>query len=126
MRTFTFILLAGMTLMLLGCGLSGGGQEAQEGEASAAETKTPAGTVAPPVETQPPASTVSPLVATETPTGTASPPVVAGDAYKHSRRRLSAAPVLYTGPTSLEERIFASPVIARVRLDSTVFNSRVR
>ena len=34
----------------------------------------------------------------------------------------SAAPVRYTGPTSLEERIFASPVIARVQLDSVVFN----
>ena len=28
------------------------------------------------------------------------------------------APPAYDGPTSLEERIFASPVIARVRLDS--------
>ena len=118
MRTFTFILLAGMTLMLLGCGLSGGGQEAQEGEASAAETKTPAGTVAPPVETQPPASTVSPLVATETPTGTASPPVEQ-ETPTSTEAPLSAAPVLYTGPTSLEERIFASPVIARARVDST-------
>ncbi len=30
----------------------------------------------------------------------------------------SAAPVGYSGPSSLEERIFKSPVIARVRLDS--------
>ena len=40
----------------------------------------------------------------ETPAGTPAP--------------LSAMPPLYTGPTSLEERILASPVIARVRLDS--------
>ncbi len=117
MRTFTFILLAGMTLMLLGCGLSGDGQEAQEGEASAVETKTPAGTVAAPVETQPPASTVSPLVATETPTGTVSPPAVTATP-SNTVAPLSAAPIAYRGSTSLEERIFASPVIARVQLDS--------
>ena len=70
MRPFSFILLAGMTLMLIGCGLFGGGEEAQEGEATPAVS-------------------------------------------------LSLAPVAYDGPTSLEERILAAPVIARVRLDST-------
>ena len=81
MRIVSLILLAGMTLMFLGCGSSGGGQEAQEGWSvapTAVETKTPIGTPAP----------------------------------------LPLAPPAYDGPTSLEERIFASPVIARVRLDS--------
>ena len=91
MRTVSLILLAGMTMMLLGCGLSGGGQEAREGGAPAVETKTPPGTVAAPA-------------VTATPSNTAAPAMV--------------APVGYDGPTSLEERIFASPVIARVRLDS--------
>ena len=51
------------------------------------------------------AGTGTPSVETDTPTRTAVP--------------ISAAPPAYDGPTSLEERIFASPVIARVRLDST-------
>ena len=68
--------MAGMAVMLLGCGLFDDGQEAAEGEGGAPPV---APGLAPPVGTQ---------------------------------------PVAYLGPTSLEERIFASPVIARVRLDS--------
>ena len=79
--------------MLLGCGLSGGGQEAQEGDG------------------------VEPVVASATPTGTAAPPLGSGTASS-TAAPLSSVPVLYTGPTSLEERILESPVIARVRLDS--------
>ncbi len=75
-------------------------------------TKTPVPTPAPeptppptPRPTPTPTGTETPAVALETPTGTGTPPI-------------SVAPPLYTGPTSLEERIFASPVIARVQLDS--------
>ena len=98
MRAFSFILLAGMTMLLIGCGLSGGEEEAQEGEATPAVLGTPIDTVGPSMVAE------TPTVATKTPIGTAAP--------------LSAAPPFYTGPTSLEERIFASPVIARVQLNS--------
>ena len=47
MRTATLILLTGVTMMLLGCGLFDSGQEAQEGGTAPAEFETPAGTVAP-------------------------------------------------------------------------------
>ena len=155
MRTATLILLTGVTMMLLGCGLSDGGQEAQEGGTAPAEFETPAGTlvspvvsetyvgtvappevserpavletptdtvgpsvvaetpaaletptatVASPMETKTPIGTEVPSVATKTPIGTAAP--------------LSVPPPPYDGPKSLEERIFESSVIARVRLDS--------
>ena len=104
MRTFSFILLAGMTLMLLACGLSDGGEEAQEGGTPTVETETPTSMVPPPVELATPTGTAAPPLGSGTPSGTATP--------------LSSAPVLYTGPTSLEERVLASPVIARVQLDS--------
>ena len=78
MRTFISILLAGMSVMLVGCGLLNGAQESQGGEARPVASETPPSTV--------------------TPTGGAS--------------------IAYLGPTSLQERILASPVIARVRLDS--------
>ena len=104
MRAFSFILLAGMTLMLLACGLSDGGEEAQEGGTPTVETETPTSMVPPPVELATPTGTAAPPLGSGTPSGTATP--------------LSSAPVLYTGPTSLEERVLASPVIARVQLDS--------
>ena len=64
MRTLSLILLAGVTMMLLGCGLSEGGQEAQEGRnesrrlargvagcvGDAHRNSSAAGGVAPPVE----------------------------------------------------------------------------
>ena len=157
MRTATLILLTGVTMMLLGCGLSDGGQEAQEGGTAPAEFETPAGTlvspvvsetpkgtVAPPVELERRTGTVTPPVETErrtgtvtppvelerrtgtvtppvelkTPTATVTPPVVSETSTATLAPLLTVAPPLYTGPTSLEERIFASPVIARVRLDS--------
>ena len=144
MRTATLILLTGVTMMLLGCGLSDGGQEAQEVETAPVELETPAGTVAPPpVVLETPTGTVTPLVELETPTGTVAPPVVletptatvaspmetktamgtvtptvATKTPIGTAAPPSAVPVLYTGPTSLEERILESPVIARVRLDS--------
>ena len=104
MSTFCFILIAGVTMMPLACGLSDGGEEAQDGGTPTVETETPTSTVPPPVELETPTGTATPPFGSGTPSGTATP--------------LSAAPVLYTGPTSLEERILASPVIARVRLDS--------
>ena len=67
-------LLVGIALMLLSCGLFGGGQEAEENEAGASSRGT----------------TVEAAVASPG----------------------------YFGPSSLEERVFESPVIARVRLDS--------
>ena len=143
MRTLSLILLAGVTIILLGCGLSDGGQEAQEGGTAPAEFETPAGTLVSPVVSETPKGTVAPPVELERRTGTVTPPVelerhtgtvtpmvetktamgtvtptVATKTPMGTAAPLSATPPLYTGPTSLEERIFASPVIARVRLDS--------
>ena len=130
--------------MLLGCGLFDGGQVVQEGEGgtppvvletptgtlvSPVVSETPKGTVAPPVETKTPTGTVAPPGRDED-TGTVAPPVetktpastVAPTAEtktpKATPAPLSLVPPAYDGPTSLEERIFASPIIARVRLDS--------
>ena len=92
-RTSALILSIGMVTVLLGCGLSDGGQEAPVGDG------------------------VEPVVASATPTGTAAPPLGSGTASS-TAAPLSSVPVFYTGPSSLEERIFASPVIARVQLNS--------
>ena len=138
-KIFSLILLAGMTMILLGCGLSHGGQEPQEVETAPVELETPAGTVAPhvetdtrtpsvatetpmdtetpPVETKTPAVSEAPPVETKTPTDSEAPSVLTNTPIA-TPAPLSLAPVAYDGPTSLEERIFASPVIARVRLDS--------
>ena len=169
MRTATLILLTGVTMMLLGCGLFDGGQVVQEGEggtppvvletpagtvvspvvsetpkgtvAPPVETKTPTGTVAPPVELETTTATITPPVEletpigepppmeTKTPTGTVAPPVELetptgetppeeSETSSGTAAPLNVAPVAYDGPASLEERIFASPVIARVRFDS--------
>ena len=96
MRTANFILLVGMTIMLLGCGLFNGGPKATE-----SHDQPPSVVSAVP----PPATTLEiddqlPSVAS----GMPSP---------------GAASIAYLGPTSIEERILASPVIVRVRLDST-------
>ena len=80
MRTFTAIILFGVTVMLLGCGLLNGGEESPE-----RELVTP---------------TVEPAAVSE------------------GQQLLGTAPLIYLGPTSLGERILASPVIARVVLDS--------
>ena len=49
MRTATIILLVGMTVMLLSCGLTDGGQKAadSEGGATSVTTGTPPGMVTP-------------------------------------------------------------------------------
>ena len=157
MRTATLILLTGVTMLLLGCGLSEGGQEAQEGEATPAALETPAGTlvslvvsetptgtvvspvvsetpkgtvappvelerrtgtVTPPVELETPTGTVTPMVETKTPIGTVAPPTATITPTGTVTPPLSVPPPPYDGPRSLEERIFESSVIARVRLDS--------
>ena len=92
MRTANFILLTGMAMLLLGCGPSASELENQEGEV-----------VAPPVALETPADT-GVLPASETTTSAMVP--------------VGVAPVSYLGPRSLEERVFESLVIARVRLDS--------
>ncbi len=120
MSKFNLFLLAGMAMMMLACGLSGSGQESWEGDGidppverktpvgtvTPATSATPAGAAAPPVQSETPSDKGTLPGATETPTNTVAP--------------IGLAPPGYDGPTSLEERILASPVIARVRLDSTV------
>ena len=143
MRTSTFILSIVVAAMLLGCGLFDDGHGAAESEGGAqsvvAKVSPPAATptsaandeekppavsaTSPPVtapalpesggEEPPVVSAVSPPVAP--PTSTASDEPVATGALAVA----GARPVSYDGPSSLEERILASPVIARVRLDST-------
>ncbi len=146
MRTWIFTVLAGMSILPLACGLSINEQEPQEGGsviptvvsemhsvtvAPAVDRKTPTDTASPvvgpktptdtetsPVETNTSASTVPPSAATETPTDSEAPSLLTNTPIG-TPAPLSLAPPGYDGPTSLEERIFASPVIARVRLDST-------
>ena len=81
MRTAIVTLSLGMTVTLLGCGLSSDGQKVTNSDDGV--------------------SVAPPSVAPATPRGMVAP--------------LSVA---YDGPTSLEERVLKSPVIARVRLDS--------
>ena len=88
MRTFTVILSFGMTVMLLGCGLFNGGEESPESEP-----------VTPTAVSEGLLPDGFPMIQQPTQSGT-------------------TAPLIYLGPTSLEERILASPVIARVVLDS--------
>ena len=95
MRTATLILSLGMAVALLGCGLSSDGQKAEKSDEG--------------VSVDPPS------VAPATPRGTVEPPSVAPATPRGMVAPLS---VSYDGPTSLEERILRSPVIARVRLDS--------
>ena len=104
MRIATIILLIGMTVMLLSCGLADGGQNSSEGANS------------PPVVTL---ESAEPQVELAIPS-----PVATPDDAEQAQSIGSAisppapAQVSYLGPTSLEERIFSSPVIVRVRLDS--------
>ena len=78
---------------------------------------TPTATVAPAVEAETAAGATAPSAATKTPSDTATPALEMNTPIGIPAPR-SLAPVAYNGPTSLEERIFASPVIARVQLDS--------
>ena len=104
-RTSALILSIGMVTVLLGCGLSDGGQEAAEsgGEAKLVVAGTPPAVAVPTSVVPEP----SPSIGSPAPVGSETPPT-------------SVAPLSigYDGPSSLEERVFDSPVIARVRLDS--------
>ena len=91
MRALTFIPVMGMTMLLLGCGLFGSGEEDRgEVESLMFSERTP-GTSAPSPESERSSETERPVV---------------------------AASVAYDGPRSMEQRIIDSPVIVRVRLNS--------
>ena len=117
MQTFTLILLIGMAATLLGCGLFDVGQKAAENEGEAAPllVGTTQDRTAVPTRAENEGKAVSPSVGTSQGRTAATREESAGEV-----RPLSAitASVSYRGPTSLEERIFASQVVARVRLDS--------
>ena len=105
MRIFVVLLSIGMTVLLLGCVLLNGGQESSKGADStpvttreSAEPPSVVSAVPSPMATPESAEQAQPMVSAVSPPATAQ--------------------VSYFGPTSLEERIVASPVIARVRLDS--------
>ena len=104
MRTFTVILSFGMAVMLLGCGLFKGGEETPE-----SEPVTPTA-VSEGLQSEGEESSISEPVS----------PSVAPTAVSEGQQLLGSPPIIHTGPSSLEERILAYPVIARVRLDSTI------
>ncbi len=91
-----------LTVMLLGCGLFNGEEHTPESDpvtpSAASEGLQSCG------EEPPDSDPVTPSVE----------PTVVSD----GEQILGAAPIIYLGSTSLEERILAYPVIARVRLDS--------
>ena len=106
MRIFVVLLSIGMTVLLLGCVLLNGGTGILEGRGldardHAGERRTAVGGVGGPVTHG---------HAGERRTGAANGfgSLASGDGHR----------LATSGPTSLEERIVASPVIARVRLDS--------
>ena len=117
MRTATIILLVGMTTMLLSCGLADGGQKAadSEGGATSVTPGTPPGMVTP-LSTSPdaPSSLEKEQVSEDSEAGASSQGTVTGSPVAPP----AGSMIAYDGPTSLEERILKSPVIARVRLDS--------
>ena len=82
MRTFSFILLAGMTIILLGCALSNDGQEGQDERAPSVEKKTPMSTMAPPVESGTSTETAAPPIGSGTPTGAETPAVAFEDTHR--------------------------------------------
>ncbi len=102
MRTFTVILLFGMAVMLLGCGLLNGGENSPDSEpvAPSAVSEGPQSGGEKSLDSEPVAPSAEPSEVSE------------------GQQLLGTTPLIYLGPTSLEERILASPVIARVVLDS--------
>ena len=103
MRTFTVILLLGMTVMLLGCGLLNGGEKSPDSE------RVMPTAVSEDLQSE----------GEESPDSERVTPTVAPTAVSDGQQFLGTAPLIYLGPSSLEERVLAYPVIARVRLDST-------
>ena len=75
-----------------------------------ADTRTP------PASTEAPTDTETPSAVTEKPTGTVA--AAETETSRETEAFISVAPVPFDGPTSLEERIIASPVITQVRLGS--------
>ena len=94
--TMRMMVLLPTVAVLLSCGLFDGGQAAEENEVGAASQEAMVG---------------SAEASRETTVGSAA-------ASRETMVAAVASPG-YLGPTSLEERILKSPVIARVRLDST-------
>ena len=106
MRTFTVILLLGMTVMLLGCGLLNDGEHTPDSEPV-------------PPSVPPPAVSQGPQSGGEkSPDSEPVTPSVVPSEVSEGLQSGGTPPLIYLGPSSLEERIFYSPVIARVRLDS--------
>ena len=120
MRTATIVLLVGMTVMLLSCGLLRDGEQVSEdSEAGASSQATVMGSSVAP--------SVGSTIAYDGPTSLEEEQVSEdSEASASSQETLVGSPVTpavqsaiaYLGPTSLEERVLVSPVIARVRLDS--------
>ena len=120
MRTATIVLLVGMTVMLLSCGLLRDGEQVSEdSEAGASTQATVMGSSVAP--------SVGSTIAYDGPTSLEEEQVSEdSEASASSQETLVGSPVTpavqsaiaYLGPTSLEERVLVSPVIARVRLDS--------
>ncbi len=103
--------------MLLSCGLADGGQKAadSEGGATSVTPGTPPGMVTPlSTSHDGPTSAEREQVSEDSEAGASSQASVMGSSVAPP----AGSMIAYDGPTSLEERIFASPVIARVRLDS--------
>ena len=92
------MLSIGMVMLLLGCGLFSDGQEASVGEGGAPSVSSPA----------PPRMAVPTPKAADTEGGTPPSNEVAAPSMSFG----------YGGPRSLEQRILASSVIVRIRLDS--------
>ena len=120
MRPANAILLVGMTVMLLSCGLLRDGEQASDDSepgASSQEMVT-GSSVAPPVGSAIAHDGPTPLdkeqVSEDSEAGASSQETVMGSSVAPS----VGSAIAYYGPTSLEERILASPVIARIRLDS--------
>ena len=102
MRIATLILSIGMVMMLLGCGLFDDDQEAAE---STGKLGSPVSAAS--------EDRTAPSAVSETPDTSATS--VASETAPSVTAPMSIG---YDGPSSLEERVFDSPVIARVRLDS--------
>ena len=107
MRKFTVILSFGVTVLLLGCGFLSDGEQSPDSEPATPSVEPAA--VSEGQQSEEDESSISERVT----------PSVVPTAVSEGQQFLGTAPIIYLGPTSLEERILASPVIARVRLDST-------
>ena len=125
MRTSILILSIMLVAVLPGCGLFDVGQNAAENEGEAAPllVGTTQDRPASATQAENDGKAVSPSAETSQGRTAATREESAGEV-----RPLSAitASVSYRGPTSLEERIFASQVITRVRLDSATSTRRLR